>query len=78
MSRVPLLMLLGIALSASGCLSDDGGNGDGDASDALRDAIAKTEAAKTARMDFTMSVSGAARERYRARWSWTSSMTATT
>jgi hypothetical protein len=62
MSRVPLLMALVLALAAPGCADDDGGDGDG--SDALRDAIAETEAAKTARMDFTMSVSGPASERF--------------
>ena len=62
---VPLLVALALALAAPGCGDDDEGNGGGGGgSDALRDAVAKTEAAKTARMDFTISVSGSASERY--------------
>jgi hypothetical protein len=64
MSRLPLLAALGLALSV-GCGDDDGGNGsEGDGSTVLRDAVAKTEAAKTARMTFTIAVSGAASERF--------------
>lgn len=63
MRCVPLLIAL--ALAAPGCGDDDDGNGGGGGgSDALREAVAKTEAAKTARMDFTISVSGSASERY--------------
>jgi hypothetical protein len=63
--RVPLLIALALALAAPGCGDDDDGNGGGGGgSDALRDAVAKTEAAKTARMTFTLSVSGGASERY--------------
>jgi hypothetical protein len=56
MSCVPLVVALALALAVSGCGGDDGG--DGEPSDALRDAVAKTEAAKTAQMDLTMSAEG--------------------
>jgi hypothetical protein len=56
------MLALALAIAAFGCGGDDGGNDDdGDGSDVLRDAVAKTEAAKTARMDITVSVAG---ERY--------------
>jgi hypothetical protein len=65
MSRLPLLLVLGLALLAPACGDDDDGDGgDGGGSNALSDAIAKTEAAKTARMTFTVSVSGGASEHY--------------
>jgi hypothetical protein len=65
MSRVRVLTVLAVALSAPGCGGDDGGNrGDGAASDAIREAVAKTEAAKTARMTLTMAASGGAGGRY--------------
>jgi hypothetical protein len=63
MSRFPLLVVLVLAVSAPGCGDDDGG-GNGSTSNALRDAVAKTEAAGTARMTFTVSVSGGASERF--------------
>jgi hypothetical protein len=57
--RAPVLIALVLALAAPGCGDDDDdGGGGGSGSDALRDAVAKTEAAKTARMDFSMSFSG--------------------
>lgn len=63
--RVLFLIALALALAAPGCGGDDDGNGgDGGRSNALSDAVAKTEAAKTARMTFTLSVSGGASERY--------------
>lgn len=53
------MLALALALAASGCGGDDGGNDDDpDGSDVLRDAVAKTEAAKTARMDVTVSAAG--------------------
>jgi hypothetical protein len=61
----PLLIAVALTLGALGCGDDDDGNGGGaGGSEALRDAVAKTEAAKTARMAFTISISGAANERY--------------
>jgi hypothetical protein len=69
--RASLLIVVALALGALGCGDDDDGNGNGNGngdgaggSEALRDAVAKTEAAKTARMAFTVSISGAASERY--------------
>ena len=65
--RVPLLIALALTLAAPGCGDDDDGNGNGGGgggSAAIRDAVAKTEAAKTARMTFTVSVSGGASERF--------------
>jgi hypothetical protein len=62
MQRFPLLAVLGLALLAPGCGDDDDGNGSG--SNVLSDAVAKTEAAKTVRMTYTLSVSGGASERY--------------
>jgi hypothetical protein len=58
-------MALACALCVAACGGDDGGNGGEEGgSKVLRDAVAKTEAAKTARMTFTLSVSGGASERY--------------
>jgi hypothetical protein len=55
-------MALACTLCVAACGGDEGGDGEG--SDVLRDAVAKTEASKTARMTFTLSVSGGANERY--------------
>jgi hypothetical protein len=63
MSRFPLLVVLVLAVSAPSCGDDDDG-GNGGTSNALRDAVARTEAAGTARMTFTVSVSGGASERF--------------
>jgi hypothetical protein len=58
-------MALACVLCVAACGDDDDGNGaEGGGSKVLREAVAKTEAAKTARMTFTLSVSGAASERY--------------
>jgi hypothetical protein len=62
-----LLIALALALAAAGCGDDDdgsdGGSGGG-GSEAIREAVAKTEAAKTARMNYSMAFSGGAGERF--------------
>jgi hypothetical protein len=66
--RAALAMLAGliIAMSAPGCGGDDGTDDDGQAgaSNHLADAVAKTEAAKTARMVVDVSVTGGADESF--------------
>jgi hypothetical protein len=54
---------LAVVVAAVGCGGDEGG--DGASSKTLRDAVAKTEAAKTARMTVAISVSGGASESFR-------------
>lgn len=65
--KVVLLAGLAVVLLAAGCSGDEGGDGPGDRAPAktLRDAVARTEAAKTARMGVTVSVTGAASQSFR-------------
>ena len=51
-----------ITLAVSACGGDDGGDGNGDQASAnpLKEAVAKTQAAKTARMDIDISIGGGA------------------
>jgi hypothetical protein len=60
--RPLLITALALVLAGAGCGDDDGG--DGASSNPLKEAVAKTEAAKTARMDVTIKISGAASETF--------------
>jgi hypothetical protein len=63
--RLLLIVPLVLVLAAAGCGDDDEDAGGGGSSNALKEAVAKTEAAKTARMDVTIEVSGQANQTFR-------------